>query len=138
MTDTPETMITWSGTRHKVVGVEMRHGWFTAACSNGIEMNREQQPGATMGRPHKRDCLRCFPTAADVAAADFGSDTLADLERARSWAVRLEQQNAALIAFARAVAGNCHYPISGCAERAFKCVACRASAVLAACDGIPE
>jgi hypothetical protein len=82
----PESMITWSGTRHKVGDWNVR-GWYVPPCNHDYHL----EPSDQRTRPHKRDCKRCFPPA-----EDFGSDTLTDLERARSVAVALEQELAEL------------------------------------------
>lgn len=60
-----QTMITLSGTRHKVGKTEQRRhhygrrGWFTlyiSACSTAVVVEDYMQPEAAA-----RDCKRCFP-----------------------------------------------------------------------------
>lgn len=86
------------------------------------------------------DTLANLAQAAAAESHDGTAAVVADLERARSWAVELEAQNVALIEFIRPLAGRgcARYRSSGCPAGPSGCRACHARRLLAACDGIPE
>jgi hypothetical protein len=92
----PETMVSWSGTRH-LVGTEHRATWgiwFSPVCNTPAELSPDEQD-----RPHRKDCRRCFPVSTDETPN-------AALESARSIAAKLEAENAELIAFVEKIATN--------------------------------
>lgn len=136
MTDTPGTMVSRQGTRHRV-GRETHNSTysrFVAACGATATYSDEPAVEAI------KDCRSCFP-----------GDTLADLERARRIACELEAQNAALIDALRQVGRDGCTTFVGpstCVDSGRSrnaewaadrwCDGCIATVALAACDGIPE
>lgn len=63
--DLPETMITWSGTRH-IVGARKASGWggrpwYVAKCSSPTTLHPSHQDRRELKR-----CVKCFPVAKHV------------------------------------------------------------------------
>lgn len=68
----PETMISWSGTQHKVGRRERRAGYngrgywrLWAACNSSLT----EFSNIGQDEPPQRNCKRCFPPTASLGAA---------------------------------------------------------------------